>query len=115
MTNVTSTGAEAGVNEVSHSENSEISRKTGVEPIFSEDPPSSSVRQEDTGGTPSENLRFESATDPVAEPTSSDITEIPAKGPTFASLGLSPDLLKAVEQSGYTIPTPIQAQSIPHV
>ncbi|HTT98776.1 MAG TPA: DEAD/DEAH box helicase [Rhizomicrobium sp.] len=89
MTNVTSAGAEAGVNEVSHSDTSEISRKTGGEPIFSEAPPPVSAQQE------------------VAEPA--------PKGPDFASLGLSPDLLKAVEQSGYTTPTPIQAQSIPHV
>ncbi|GMM93024.1 DEAD/DEAH box helicase [Qipengyuania sp. MTN3-11] len=34
---------------------------------------------------------------------------------TFADLGLSPDLLKAVEASGYTEPTPIQAQAIPPV
>ncbi|HEX4293669.1 MAG TPA: DEAD/DEAH box helicase [Rhizomicrobium sp.] len=33
----------------------------------------------------------------------------------FATLGLSADLLKAVEQSGYTVPTPIQAQGIPEV
>ncbi|MBW8708655.1 MAG: DEAD/DEAH box helicase [Alphaproteobacteria bacterium] len=29
-------------------------------------------------------------------------------------MGLSPDILKAVADSGYTIPTPIQAQGIPH-
>jgi superfamily II DNA/RNA helicase len=34
---------------------------------------------------------------------------------TFAELGLNPDILKAVEETGYTIPTPIQAQAIPHV
>ena len=34
---------------------------------------------------------------------------------TFADMGLSPDLLRAVEESGYTTPTPIQAQAIPHV
>ncbi|UVI38642.1 DEAD/DEAH box helicase [Qipengyuania spongiae] len=34
---------------------------------------------------------------------------------TFADLGLSHDLLKAVEASGYTEPTPIQAQAIPPV
>jgi superfamily II DNA/RNA helicase len=34
---------------------------------------------------------------------------------SFATLGLSADLLKAVEQSGYTVPTPIQAQGIPEV
>jgi len=34
---------------------------------------------------------------------------------TFADLGLSPELLKAVEDAGYTEPTPIQAQAIPPV
>ncbi|APE28430.1 DEAD/DEAH box helicase [Aurantiacibacter gangjinensis] len=34
---------------------------------------------------------------------------------TFADLGLSPDLLKAVEEAGYTEPTPIQAEAIPAV
>ena len=33
----------------------------------------------------------------------------------FADLGLSPDLLKAVDDAGYTEPTPIQAQAIPPV
>jgi superfamily II DNA/RNA helicase len=33
----------------------------------------------------------------------------------FDSLGLSPEVLKAVAESGYTTPTPIQAQGIPHV
>lgn len=35
-------------------------------------------------------------------------------GPTFADLGLSSHILKAVTSEGYTHPTPIQAQSIPH-
>ena len=34
---------------------------------------------------------------------------------TFADLGLSPELLKAVETAGYTEPTPIQAEAIPSV
>jgi superfamily II DNA/RNA helicase len=34
---------------------------------------------------------------------------------TFADLGLSPELLKVVEDAGYTEPTPIQAQAIPTV
>ena len=34
---------------------------------------------------------------------------------TFADLGLGPDILKAVTEAGYSIPTPIQAQAIPHV
>ncbi len=33
----------------------------------------------------------------------------------FEALGLSPEVLKAVKESGYKIPTPIQAQGIPHV
>ena len=33
----------------------------------------------------------------------------------FADLGLSPDLLRAVDEAGYTEPTPIQAQAIPSV
>ncbi|QKG71844.1 DEAD/DEAH box helicase [Erythrobacter mangrovi] len=34
---------------------------------------------------------------------------------TFADLGLSPDLLKAVEEAGYTEPTAIQREAIPPV
>ena len=34
---------------------------------------------------------------------------------SFQDLGLSPKVLAAVEASGYTAPTPIQAQAIPHV
>ena len=33
----------------------------------------------------------------------------------FDTLGLSPEILKAVAETGYTTPTPIQAQGIPHV
>ena len=34
---------------------------------------------------------------------------------SFADLGLSDELLQAVEAAGYTEPTPIQAQAIPQV
>ncbi|MEO0713682.1 MAG: DEAD/DEAH box helicase [Pseudomonadota bacterium] len=34
---------------------------------------------------------------------------------TFAELGLGPNVMKAVDDAGYTHPTPIQAQAIPHV
>ena len=34
---------------------------------------------------------------------------------TFEDLGLSPDLLSAITDAGYTEPTPIQAQAIPHL
>jgi len=33
----------------------------------------------------------------------------------FAELGLSPEVLRAVSEAGYTTPTPIQEQAIPHV
>ncbi|MBX3496064.1 MAG: DEAD/DEAH box helicase [Parvibaculum sp.] len=34
---------------------------------------------------------------------------------TFDELGLTPEVLKAVAETGYTTPTPIQAEAIPHV
>ena len=34
---------------------------------------------------------------------------------SFASLGLAPGILKAVAETGYTAPTPIQAAAIPHI
>ncbi|MES2968952.1 MAG: DEAD/DEAH box helicase [Pseudomonadota bacterium] len=34
---------------------------------------------------------------------------------TFLDLGLSPKLLKALEKTKYTMPTPIQVQAIPHI
>ena len=34
---------------------------------------------------------------------------------TFADLGLGPNILKALDEAGYTHPTPIQAEAIPHV
>src|SRR5271169_6362199 len=40
---------------------------------------------------------------------------IPVSEARFDDLGLAPEVLRAVEQSGYTVPTPIQAQSIPYV
>ncbi len=33
----------------------------------------------------------------------------------FADFGLSPDILRAVTEAGYTIPTPIQIEAIPHI
>jgi len=34
---------------------------------------------------------------------------------TFDELGLSPEILQAITDAGYTVPTPIQAQAIPYV
>ncbi|MEJ2590380.1 MAG: DEAD/DEAH box helicase [Candidatus Thiodiazotropha sp.] len=38
-----------------------------------------------------------------------------AKIDNFSSLGLAPALLKAIQSMGYEVPTPIQAESIPHL
>jgi superfamily II DNA/RNA helicase len=51
---------------------------------------------------------------------SSDVTAAQAAGDetpkfTFADLGLSPELMRAIEDSGYTTPTPIQEKAIPKV
>ncbi|MBI1329528.1 MAG: DEAD/DEAH box helicase [Alphaproteobacteria bacterium] len=78
----TTTGAEAGTVEVTHSDTSTNSSPAEVEFKISEASPA-----------------------PVKEP------EVAG----FDSLGLSPEVLKAVAESGYTTPTPIQAQGIPHV
>ncbi len=59
----------------------------------------------------------EAGLDEVIDNTETSIV-IPASEPVrtgFDSLGLSSDILKAVADSGYTNPTPIQAQGIPHV
>ena len=50
----------------------------------------------------------------MAEATASETPATPTT-PSFDSLGLSPEILRAVTESGYTTPTPIQAQGIPHV
>ena len=42
------------------------------------------------------------------------VTEaINADKPSFSTLGLAPELLRALTESGYTTPTPIQSQAIP--
>ncbi|HAJ04736.1 MAG TPA: ATP-dependent RNA helicase, partial [Brevundimonas sp.] len=42
-------------------------------------------------------------------------TQTQALPKTFADMGLNPALLQALASENYTIPTPIQAQSIPDV
>lgn len=41
------------------------------------------------------------------------MTDTNTEAPSFSTLGLAPELLKALTESGYTTPTPIQAQAIP--
>lgn len=38
---------------------------------------------------------------------------VASDSPSFSTLGLAPELLRALTESGYTTPTPIQAQAIP--
>jgi superfamily II DNA/RNA helicase len=58
---------------------------------------------------------IEEATDSTSSPAEASLTPPPPDTDGFNALGLSPEVLKAVAESGYTIPTPIQAQGIPHV
>jgi ATP-dependent RNA helicase RhlE len=42
-------------------------------------------------------------------------TDSPILATSFADLGLSQQLLRALADEGYATPTPIQAKAIPHV
>lgn len=53
-------------------------------------------------------------TDETGTNMSGPITQTP-DGVTFAELGLSPPLLSAIADTGYTVPTPIQWKAIPEV
>lgn len=48
-------------------------------------------------------------------PEGAPATAAPQASITFADFGLDPLIQKAVSEQGYTTPTPIQAQAIPHV
>jgi ATP-dependent RNA helicase RhlE len=55
------------------------------------------------------------ATPIIREPYPLTSSDSLAPTPTFAEFGLHPDILKAIVATGYTVPTPIQAQAIPVV
>ncbi len=57
------------------------------------------------------------ADDDAPYPEEYDYPDEPEEQPQsgFAALGLSPEIVRAVTEKGYTIPTPIQAQAIPYV
>jgi superfamily II DNA/RNA helicase len=57
----------------------------------------------------------EAGLEEASKDTSSTIATTLATDARFEDLGLCPEILKAVGESGYTTPTPIQAQGIPHV
>ena len=52
---------------------------------------------------------------PVAAPVSAEVAAPAAvpEGPTFASLGLSPEIVSALVAAGYQTPTPVQQRAIP--
>ncbi|MDE2465318.1 MAG: DEAD/DEAH box helicase [Alphaproteobacteria bacterium] len=54
-------------------------------------------------------------TEAASPPPQSAPDDAPAPIPGFDSLGLSEEVLRAVAESGYTQPTPIQAEGIPQV
>ena len=51
----------------------------------------------------------------LAGPDAAQAASPAAPETTFADLGLAPELLRALNDMGYTKPTPIQAQAIPLV
>ncbi|MGD0867697.1 MAG: DEAD/DEAH box helicase, partial [Rhizomicrobium sp.] len=57
----------------------------------------------------------EAGLEEASHDSSSTNPTTPATDARFEDLGLCPEILKAVVESGYTTPTPIQAQGIPHV
>jgi superfamily II DNA/RNA helicase len=105
-------GAEAGTLEASHSETSVTSSESSVIPVEQAAPaPVPTELAAPLPPPPTEDSANNSVVEAPAEPATIE----PASGITFASLGLSPELLHAVAEAGYTIPTPIQAEGIPHV
>lgn len=50
----------------------------------------------------------------IADHQSAAASEVQAAG-TFADFGLRPDILRGLEDMGYTVPTPVQALAIPKV
>ena len=71
-------------------------------------------QEQPSGGRRTSPIRHLDAEEqaPQARPV---LTDLPDAGVSFASLGLSEPLLKAIVAKGYTVPSPIQLQSIPAV
>lgn len=59
---------------------------------------------------------MDSRTNPSHTPGGHEQKKLPKSEPSgFAAFGLRPELLRAVEKLGWTMPTPIQHEAIPHV
>ncbi len=55
----------------------------------------------------------DTTTDSTSDTTEPSADTAPAAGVKFADLSLSPKVMKAIEETGYLMPTPIQAGAIP--
>jgi ATP-dependent RNA helicase DeaD len=53
--------------------------------------------------------------DPAPDTRTDQAADQSPEGPGFRDLGLPPALLAALERVGYETPSPIQAQTIPHL
>ena len=86
--------------------------------------PSKRTGRSNTAGATIGKITADSSLKPASRPTPASASRAPQARPTdapapvvgsglFSDLGLIPELLSAVENTGYTHPTPIQAQAIP--
>jgi superfamily II DNA/RNA helicase len=111
---LTVAGTDAGTLEATNPETPVSTSEPFVSETKSEIDPQPSApslgREESPTPPPGEKTENNSVAESAAQPATNEPS--PAG---FASLGLSPELLRAVEEAGYTTPTPIQAQGIPHV
>ncbi|BDG71319.1 DEAD/DEAH box helicase [Roseomonas fluvialis] len=86
--------------------------ETTPEPMIASAPPEAEVVPEaDIEAAPAQH--HDADDDEV--PDYSEEEDAPPPRTTFADLGLSDELLRAVTESGYVHPTPIQEQAIPYV
>jgi len=112
LTNVTIAGAQAGTEEIANSESPISPSETAVFP------PATAFelqKQESPLPLPPGGVETNLGNNSVAEQPTESATIEPESKSGFEALGLSPDLLRAVTAAGYTVPTPIQAEGIPHV
>ena len=112
MTNVTIAGAQAGTEEIANSESPINPSETAAFP------PATAFelqKPETPPPLPPGGVEANLGNNSVAEQPTESATIEPELKSGFDALGLSPDLLRAVTAAGYTVPTPIQAEGIPHV
>jgi ATP-dependent RNA helicase DeaD len=62
---------------------------------------------------PSFPISSDTTNGPAAPEASASLEPVEPPGPTFAELGLHPDVLRAVEEMGFTQPMPVQTKTLP--